>query len=190
MTNATLGVLKTRIGKTISLGIAAAAILAATATPAQAQAKLELGASLANLTTGLGDNDGTSFGIPSSFFGITQPGVYASIFAGPNLSIDPQIGLIVVSGGGDTNHILNLAGQVNYYTKGTGASSPYIFGNVGLITATDSDSLNSFGGGVGYRILASEHVAIRLDAKFTHYSDGVGNTISANISLGGLFGKK
>src|SRR5687767_14540305 len=194
MTMTTVGVVRTRVRKGILVGVGTLAIIAASVAPAHAQAqaqgqtqpKFELGASLANLTIGLGDNDFTSFGVPSSFFGLLNPGVYASIFAGPNISIDPQVGLTVLSGGGETAHILTLAGQVNYFTKGTDVSSPYIFGNVGLITATDSDSTTTFGGGVGYRIRAGDRLAFRLDGRLTHFGDGGGNTISVNLSLGGL----
>lgn len=187
----TTGVIgKTVWGKVIGVGIATAMVLAVTAVPARAQAKVELGASLANLTVGLGDNDGTFFGIPSSLFGILSPGVYASIFATPQISIDPKIGLAVFSGDGDTSHILNLGVQANYFTKGTDVSSPYVFGDVGLISATDSDSVNTFGGGVGYRKLLGDRLALRADGRITHFSDGGGNNLSFTLSLGGLFGKK
>ena len=189
MTNS--GVLgKTVWGKVIGVGIATAMVLAVTAVPARAQAKAEFGVSFANLTVGLGDNDFTTFGIPSSAFGLVTPGVYASIFAGTNMSIDPKVGLIVVSGGGDTDHILSLGGQVNYFMNGTDASSPFLFGEVGLITESGDESITTFGGGAGYRKLLGERLVIRTEAKLVHFSDGGGNALVATVSLGGLFGKK
>lgn len=181
---------KLPFGKVIRVAVATAMVLAVTAVPARAQAKVELGVSLANLTIGLGDNDFTTFGVPSSFSGLFSPGVYASIFATPNISIDPRVGLVVFSGGGDTDHLLNLGAQVNYFTRGTAASSPFIFGDVGLINASDDDSIATFGGGAGYRWLLGDRLAMRGDARFTHYTDGGGNSISVTLSLGGLFGNK
>jgi hypothetical protein len=184
---------KLLFGKVIRVAAATVMVLVVTAAPARAQAtpaKVELGVSLANLTIGLGDNDFTTFGVPSSFFGLFSPGVYASIFATPNISIDPRVGLMVISGGGDTEHLLNLGAQVNYFTRGTAASSPFLFGDVGLLNASDEDSITTFGGGAGYRWLLGDRLALRGDARFTHYSDGGGNSISVTLSLGGLFGNK
>ena len=174
----------------IRIGIATAIALAMTAVPARAQAKVELGASLANLTIGLGDNDFTTFGVPSSFFGLLNPSVYASIFATPRISIDPKIGLVVLSGGGETDHVLSLGGQVNYFLKGTDVNSLYILGDVGLVSISDSDSTTSFGGGAGYRWLIGDRIAIRTEGRLTHHTDGGGNSLSFNLSMGGLFGKK
>jgi hypothetical protein len=176
--------------KVIRVAVATAIVMAVTAVPARAQAKVELGASLANLTIGLGDSDFTTFGVPSSFFGLFNPGVYASIFATPRISIDPRVGLVVFSGGGDTEHVLSLGGQVNYFLKGTDVNSFYVFGDVGLVSISDSDSTTSFGGGAGYRWLIGDRIAIRTDGRLTHHSDGGGNSLSFTLSLGGLFGKK
>jgi hypothetical protein len=170
--------------------LATAMVLAMTAAPARAQSKAELGASLANLTIGLGDNDFTTFGVPSSFFGLLSPGVYASFFVAPKISIDPKIGLVVISGNGNTEHVLNLGGQVNYFTKGTDVNSLYVFGDVGVISASDSDSTTTIGGGAGYRFLLGDRLTLRTDGRLTHYTDGGGNSISFTLSLGGLFGKK
>jgi hypothetical protein len=177
------------IATAMVLTAAAAPAHAQAQAPAQSEAKIEVGASLANLTIGLGDNDFTTFGVPSSFFGLLSPGVYASFFAAPKISIDARVGLIVISGGGDTDHLLNVGGQVNYFTRGTGVSSPYVFGEVGLLDVSD-DSTVTFGGGGGYRFVLGDRLTLRADGRLTHYSDGGGNSLSFTLSLGGLFGKK
>ena len=173
----------------IRVAVATAMVLAVTAVPARAQAKFELGATLANLTKGLGDNDITTFGIPSSFFGLS-PGVYASIFATPKISIDPRFGVVVLSSDGDTDHVLSLGGQVNYFLDGTDTSSPFVFGEVGLIDASDSDSNITLGGGAGYRFLVGDRLAFRVDGRLTHFTDGGGNSLAFTLSMGGLFGRR
>lgn len=180
------------VRRRMMVGLMAMLALAAAAVPAfaQDQPKVEVGASLANLTVGLGDNDFTTFGVPSSLSSFMTPGVYVSFFATPKIAIEPQVGLIVISGGGETDHLLNVAGQVSYFTRGAGASSPFIFGTVGLVNASDEDSVTSFGGGAGYRFRVGDSLTLRTDGRFTHFSDGGGNTLSLTLSIGGLFGRK
>jgi hypothetical protein len=162
------------------------------AMPAQAQdqPKFEVGTSLANITVGLGDNDFTSLGMPSGAFGLLSPGVYGSIFATPKVAIEPQVGLVVITGNGNTNHLLNLGGQVSYFTRGGAVSSPYIFGALGIISASDSDAITSVGAGAGYRIRAGDRVTLRMDGRLTRFSDGGGSSLSFTFSIGGLFGAR
>lgn len=177
--------------KWIKVGIAAVAVLVGTASAARAQeSKVEIGASMASAVIGLGDNDFKTFGVPAGGFGLFNPGLYASIFVTPKIAIEPQFGLQVISAGGDTETLMNLNAPVDYFLKGADVNSLYVFGGVGLATATDVDSTTNFGGGVGYRIRAGDRLAMRADGRLTHHSDGGGNTLSFTFSIGGLFGKK
>jgi hypothetical protein len=92
---------------------------------AVAQPKAEVGGALASLIVGLDDdNDVTVFGVPSATFGIFNPGVYASFFIGTRAAVEPQLGLIVVSGSGDTMHILSASAHFDYFFSGIEATSP------------------------------------------------------------------
>ena len=67
------------------------------AQPASAQQpKVEIGASLANLSVVFGGGDGTGvlIGIPSATFSIFSPAVYASFRAGPRVAVEAQVGLV------------------------------------------------------------------------------------------------
>jgi hypothetical protein len=67
-------------------------------------------------------------------------------------------------------------------------SSPFVFGSVGLLSVTDaSETPVSFSGGAGYRKLLGERLAIRFDGRFTHFTQGMGNSVSFAVSLGGVF---
>ncbi len=177
--------------KWIKVGIAAVAVLASTASVARAQeSKVEIGASMASAVIGLGDNDFKTFGVPAGGLGLFNPGLYASLFVTPKIAIEPQVGLQVISAGGDTETLMNLNAQVDYFLKSADVNSLYVFGAVGLATATDVDSTTNFGGGVGYRIRAGDRLAMRADGRLTHHSDGGGNILSFSLSIGGLFGKK
>lgn len=158
---------------------------------AQADPKVEIGASLAGATLGLEENDATTFGVPSSELGIVNPGVYVSIFAGSQFAIEPQIGLIWVSSGGESDHLLNFAAQADYFMRGSAQSSPYVFGAIGVIDVSGSDTTpKSVSGGAGYRTALGDRLALRVDGRFTHLSDDGGNSLSFTLSIGGLFGQR
>lgn len=172
------------------------AVLTMFAEPARAQEyAVELGASLASLNVGVGEvNDFTTLSVPASGFGTLNPGVYASVFVGPRLSIEPQIGFVVASGGeGDTFHIVNVAGQVNYFLKGTAQSSPYVFGSVGILdySGGSGDNPVSVSGGAGYRIRVGTRLTFRFDGRYTHFTeDTTGDAVAFTVSIGGLLGER
>lgn len=153
-------------------------------------AGVEVGTSVTSLMIGLGDQSTTTFGMPSGGFGVINPGLYASLFLTPRIAIEPQIGLIVTSGNGNSAHVLNLAGQADYFLKGTGGNSPFVFGSLGLLSVSDADTTPiSVSGGAGYRKLLGDRLSVRIDGRVTHFTDGLGNALSFTVSLGGIFGR-
>jgi len=181
------------MGQSLKVLLIAASLVMGIAAPARAQAPAaEIGTSLMSLMVGFGnDSLGTTFGVPSGGFGIVNPGLYLSAFAGPKVAIEPQVGLIVLSSEGETAHFLNLGAQVDYFIKGTRESSPYVFGGVGLVHISHVDETpKSFGAGVGYRAVLGDRLTMRVDGRFTHYTNGGSNAIAITLSLGGLFGRR
>ncbi len=153
-----------------------------------ADPKVEVGASFVTITVPLESNSGVIVGVPSSGFGILQPGVYFSFFAGPHVAIEPQLGLILASSGGVSEHAINFAGQLDYFAKGTSVSSPYAFGTVGVLDLSGTSvSPKSVGGGAGYWILAGDRLTFRVEVRLMHMTDGGGNTLSFGVNIGGLF---
>lgn len=170
------------------LVIATVAVLVG-ASPAVAQEpRVEIGTTLTSITVGLGDNDTTVVGIPSSSFGLLNPGVYASFFAGPNFSVEPQLGLIWASSGGESLHFLNAGAQVNYFPAGP--HGLYVFGTASIIDASeDSTNPKAVGGGAGYRIPVGDRLAFRLDGRYLHFTENGGNALAFGLSIGGVFNK-
>jgi hypothetical protein len=120
---------------------------------AQAQPKLEVGASLINAVVARAGNETlTTVGIPSGGFGVLNPGVYASIFLGTRMAVEPQLGLIWASADGDSFHILHFVTQFDYFFLGTQQRSPYVFATAGITDAGEDYSPKSFGAGLGYRV--------------------------------------
>ncbi len=169
----------------IALGLFVTAASAARA----ADASVEIGTSLASAIIGLEHNDGSTFGVPTGGFGILNPGLYAALVVGDTVAVEPQLGLLVVSNSGHTDHILNFAAQLDYFLSGSSVSSPYVFASAGLVEASGSSTTpKSVSAGIGYRIPSGGRLVFRLDGRFVHYTEGIGNRLVFAWSIGGLLG--
>lgn len=83
-----------------------------------------------------------------------------------------------------------MAGQVNYSLEDTSRDAPYVFGTIGVISASDDDSNHaSIGGGAGYRLMVGGRLVFRVEGRLTHFTGGAGNMLSFAVSIGGLFGQ-
>jgi hypothetical protein len=168
-----------------------AAALIAAASTAHAQPSAEVGGSLMSVTFGLGDEDVTTFGVPSGGFGILNPGVYASFFLGSHAAVEPQIGFVWTSAYDESHHLLNFAGQFDYFVGGTEVPSPYLFGNFGLVEISDEDyTPKSFGFGGGYRVPVGDRLTFRVDGRWVRYTADFGDdidTLAFTLSIGGIF---
>jgi hypothetical protein len=132
----------------------------------------------------------TVLGVPSSGFGLLNPGVYASIFIGPYVAVEPQLGLIFVSSEGDNNHLANVTGQVDFFPMGSKGNSPYLFGAVGIIDTSNSDvNPKTYAGGAGYRFAIGNSLAFRVDGRYMHFTEEGGNALVFGLSIGGVFGR-
>jgi hypothetical protein len=173
-------------------GLMGAVLIAVSVAPARAaDPTLEIGASLVTATVGQGKDSGSVFGVPSGGFGGINPGVYASIFVNKRVAIEPQLGFVWVTGQGHSAHVLNFGGQLNLFLREADGDSPYVFGGAGLIDTSDGSITPKFASvGGGYRIRAGGRLTFRLDGRFAHYTDGVGNTLIFGLSIGGLLGKQ
>lgn len=177
-----------KVGRALALAIA---ISGGLATAVAAQPSFEIGSSMGGAIFGLGDdNDGTAIGLPAPGFGIINPGVYASLFLGSRLAIEPQIGLMYFSSDGDSTHIANFAAQFDVFFGGKERPSLYAFGSVGAIDTSGGDiTPKTVGGGLGYRIPVGDRLVFRLDGRFVHLTDDFGDQIAVTVSIGGAFGR-
>lgn len=134
-----------------------AALTFGVSTRAAAQPRAEIGGSLANLIVDLEDQDDTVvFGVPSASFGLFNPGVYASFFIGPNAAVEPQLGLVWVSSGGESMHVVTAAAQFDYFFNGLERRSLYAFAGGGITDVSDSSTTpKSVSAGLGIRTLSA-----------------------------------
>jgi opacity protein-like surface antigen len=172
------------------LGTAAALVIGVAPAAVAADPKVEIGTTMSTVTVGLGDNEGTIVGIPAGGFGLMNSGVYASIFVGPFVAVEPQVGLVWVSSDGDSHHLANVTGQVDFFPMGSARSSPYVFGAVGILDTSDSDTNpKTYAAGAGYRFAITDSLAFRVDGRYVHFTEGGGNAVMFGVSIGGVFGR-
>lgn len=170
-----------------------AAAFAFAASPAHAQQRFELGASVINLSFIVDESDDNVvvLGVPNVGFGLMNPGVYGSFFVGPRVSIEPQLSLTWLHGDGESTHLINAAIQANYFLRGSDRTSAYVFGTVGGFFVDEAPTTPvTFGGGIGYRWRLGDRLVMRLDGRYLRISDDSfdSNSVAVTLWLGGLFG--
>ena len=135
---------------------------------AQGPRRFEVGASLLNLMVVIPDQEdkGVFFGVPSGGVGLLSPSVYAAVFVAPRFAIEPQVGLLVISSGGRTSHVANIAGQVDYFVNGAAVTSSYVFGAV-LDMVSNSDTAQA---GERVYIASASRQACSQDRRSLHIS--------------------
>jgi hypothetical protein len=166
----------------------AAAVLAFAALPAKAQntapRPVEIGVDAA-VIIGLGDDSGTEIDIPAQALRVGFP-------ISPRSSLEPRLGLRVLSGNGDTFTIYNLElGWLYHFgsSKYPGAyqrAGAYIRPFVGLVgTSGDGSSTSGIiGGGLGYKIPIIARLSSRFEANFAHaFGDFEGNQLGLLAGL-------
>src|SRR5690349_2108582 len=85
---------------------------AAATAGAQEKQSVEIGSSLGVTIFTRSGSTVTAIGAPAAFGPAAQPSVYATIFATPSVTIEPQLGLTHVSGSGSSLTMLDLGTQV------------------------------------------------------------------------------
>lgn len=175
-----------------SLLLAGALVPMAAVTARAADPKVEIGASLANATISLEDNNASTVGIPSGGFGLLSPGVYASFFLGPHVAVEPQLAWAWLHSNGFSQHTLNFAGQLDYFVDSTSKASPYVFAAAGVVDISGSnETIKSVAGGAGFRIPVGDRLTFRIDGRFTHFTDGgSSNALMFGLSIGGVLGQR
>lgn len=176
------------------LALGLGACLATAQPAAAADPKFELGASLLAVTIITEDDGFTVVAVPSSPTPFaTAGGLFASFFINPHVAIEPQLGLFAISDGDDTDYSAAIGAQVSYFLRPASGSSVYLLGGVGTIRmSNEGESPTTFSVGVGYRVPMTDSLAVRVDGRYTRYQvdDEGGNTVSFNVSLGGIFARR
>jgi hypothetical protein len=114
--------------------------------------------------------------------------IYLSMFASPNLVIEPRLSLNRVSSGGDSFTTLGVDGRVKYLFSGAMSNSGYLFEDGAVLRASggdDSESEFAAGGGVGYRNLITDAFAFHVEGRFLHWFDEFSSVNEFALAFGG-----
>ena len=164
--------------------------VAAAASSAQAKQSVEIGTSLGVTIFSRSGNSATLIGVPAGLGPAAQPSIYATIFATPSVTVEPQLAFAHLSGSGSSTTIMDLGAQLGYLVTPTERSSPYVAANVAYQIISDFGSLHGVGvgGALGYRARVGRGFAVRFEARYRHWMgdfDGL-NEIGFGIGLGGI----
>lgn len=130
----------------------------------------------------------TYFGAPGAGI-LGQPTLYASIFSGQRLMLEPQVALNIISSGGNTATTVGLAGGVGYLFKGPSVNSGFAEGVLAYQSLSGGGFSNhelALGGRLGYRILAGTSLGVRFEAGYRRWFDAHLNEFTLGIGLGGV----
>ncbi|HKQ58234.1 MAG TPA: hypothetical protein VJY35_10245 [Candidatus Eisenbacteria bacterium] len=151
--------------------------------------KTELGTMMGVTIINSGGSSNTHFGVPSGIgpLSILAPALYATMFTGRSLFIEPQFGVSAISGGGSTSTILTFVGQVGFRFNPEASSSPYVAfgGALQRVGGEGSSALGTaIGGELGYRSEVRSNLAIRVNVRARRWFSDFSDTNEFGFALG------
>lgn len=155
---------------------------------AQGRPVVEIGTNVGVTVASSGGTTLTHFGVPGQGL-LGQPTVYASVFAGASVLVEPQMALNIVSSEGETSTSVGLGGQVGYLFQGASLNSPFIAGALGFQSVSGggfSESDFGIGGKVGYRVLIGSSVGLRFEGGYRRWFDSDLNEFTFGVAVGGI----
>lgn len=166
---------------------------------AQNRPKAEIGTGLGLTVLAPDDGDAiTVFGIPGAGTGslpaVVAPVVYATVFATPQLMVEPQLHLSVISDGEETFFSVAFMGQFGYLFTPERTGSPYAAVHFGILAVdaggfSDTETSGTAGFGVGYRFQIGSGAAVRLEGRYRRWGGNVFdnlNDIALVIGIGAV----
>ena len=168
------------------------AIVFNTAVAGQDRVKAEIGTAL-GLSVAFGNGGSIiSAGVPGAGGGVLgSPSMYATIFASPGVTFEPQLGFALLSGGGETLMATNLITQVGFlFTPGAGGSG-YFAPNLGFMVASGNGTETSWapGAALGYWAPVGDSIGLRIEGVYRRWLGGLFsdvNDVSLRFAVGAL----
>ena len=114
-------------------------------------------------------------------------GIHFTFFTSPRFALEPQLSILRLSDGGNAFTLTHAALQANYFLAADATRAPYLFGQVGTIVEDEgdgSDNQSGFGGGIGYRRVYRESIALRYEARYRRWSSEFAKTNEFGLLVG------
>ncbi len=154
----------------------------------QKKSLVEFGTNFGVTIIDAGGSTLTNFAVPGQGFA-GQPTIYASLFPGGIVIIEPQIALTVLHVEDETVTTLGFGVQMGCLFKGSEENSLFAVGNISSqsISSSDySDSEFGFGGKLGYRILIGDGFGIRFEGGYRRWLEADLNEFMFGVGIGGI----
>lgn len=167
-------------------------VLCPLAAGAQNGPRAEIGTALGVTIDIPDDGDAlTSVGIPGagSYFGTSS--LYATIFTDGPVTVEPQLGVTLLTGGGETVWTTSAIVQLGYLFTPEQDGSGYAAVQGGLLAAGNGDSEASgvAGAGIGYRYQVASGAAIRIEGVYRRWFGSLLsdlNTVAVRFAVGAV----
>lgn len=172
--------------------LAAMLLLISAGAYAQEKPVVEIGTSAGAVIEMEEDETLTIAGIPGQGV-LSQPVIYATLFAGEHIFIEPRIGLAYTTVGSYSSTNFGFGMRLGRFFDGSSKRSAYVAADMAFYSASyDSGSRShsssdvAFGGALGYRFLIRGSVGLRIEGGGRRWLDGELNEIALGISIGGI----
>ena len=120
----------------------------------------------------------------------TSPAIYISSFFFHRLAFDMGLGLTSWSYDGGKNTSWMTRGGFTYFPQGATSNSVYVRSSVGTLDTDNSSTQYGAGGGLGYRHVFQNRMAMRLEASYLRWFRAKENHITVRLSFGVVLGGK
>ena len=129
----------------------------------------------------------STLAVPASFFGPVS-GMHLTLFVSPRFALEPQLGMMRVSSGGDTFSVTMLAAQGMAFLGPDAEHAPYVFAQAVTIQSDNSggssQGQSGFGAGFGVRQVVGK-LGLRYELRLQRRS-GDGDTVNEVALLFGM----
>ena len=149
--------------------------------PAQQPSRVELGTMLGvSILSGNGQTEVVAAAPGGGTLLGTLPVLYANFSVTPHVTVEPQTYFLLSDG----SLLVSGSLQVGYVANPQAHTSPFVTAHGGLVYATGGDPSFMLGGSVGYRVIATDALAIRIEGRYRRWLDGDVNDFGLLIGFG------
>ena len=120
----------------------------------------------------------------------SSPSIYISSFSFNRLALDLGLGLTAWSHDGGNNTSWMARGGFTYLPQGTTSNALYIRSFAAVLDRGSSASQFGAGGGLGYRHVFHNRIAMRLETSYMRWFKAKENRITVRLSFGVVLGGK
>ena len=165
-------------------------IIATSAQDEKRKSSFELGADLLSVEFQTGQYASTTIINLGGGLVRTSPSIYMSSFFFNKLAFDLGLGLTSWSYDGGNNTSWMTRSGFTYFPQGAASNSVYVRSVMATLSTDNSSTQFGAGGGLGYRHVFQNRMAVRLETSYIRWFRAKENHIAVRLSFGVVLGRK